>query len=72
MWAVAEALKNNGIGMTHPEFKQYAARLARSVKKYMPELENKSIPRKPGSVSERMLKLAKRSVLLIVEANKAV
>ncbi|XP_031838099.1 cyclin E-interacting protein minus [Nomia melanderi] len=68
LWAVAEALRGKGIGMTHPQFKQYATNLARTIKKYMPDLENRNIPRKPGSTSDRMLKLAKHHVLFIIEA----
>ncbi|XP_076288281.1 cyclin E-interacting protein minus [Lasioglossum baleicum] len=68
LWAVAEALRSKGIGMTHPQFKQYATNLAKTIKKYMPDLENKNIPRKPGSTSDRMLKLAKHHVLFIIEA----
>lgn len=71
LWAVAEALRGKGIGIKDPMFKQYAASLARKVRMYMPELENKNVPRKPGSTSDRMLKLAKRHVLLIVEAKTA-
>ncbi|XP_008217360.1 uncharacterized protein LOC100679267 [Nasonia vitripennis] len=71
LWAVAEALRGKGIGYKDPMFKQYAASLARKVRMYMPELENKNVPRKPGSTSDRMLKLAKRHVLLIVEAKTA-
>ncbi|XP_011496399.1 PREDICTED: uncharacterized protein LOC105361016 [Ceratosolen solmsi marchali] len=67
LWAVAEALRSKGIGMNHSLFKQYATSLARTVRKFMPDLENKNLPRKPGSTSDRMLKLAKRHVLLIVE-----
>lgn len=65
LWAVSEALRGRGIGMSHPQFKQYAAQLARTVKKLMPDLENKNIPRKPGSTSDRMLKLAKHHALFI-------
>ena len=71
MWAVAEALRTKGIGMGHPMFKQYAACLARTVRKFMPDLDNKNVPRKPGSTSDRMLKLAKRHVLLIIDAKTA-
>nr|KAF7425901.1 hypothetical protein H0235_008339 [Vespula pensylvanica] len=67
LWAVAEALRGRGIGMGHPQFKQYASNLARTVKKLMPDLENKNIPRKPGSTSDRMLKLAKHHALLITD-----
>lgn len=67
LWAVAEALRSKGIGMSHPQFKQYASTLARTVKKFMPDLENRSIPRKPGSTSDRMLKLAKHHVLFIID-----
>ncbi|XP_076173176.1 cyclin E-interacting protein minus [Ptiloglossa arizonensis] len=68
LWAVAEALRSKGIGMTHPQFKHYATNLARTIKKYMPDLENRNIPRKPGSTSDRMLKLAKSHVLFVIEA----
>lgn len=68
LWAVAEALRSKGIGMSHPRFKQYASNLARTIKKYMPDLENKNIPRRPGSTSDRMLRLAKHHVLLIIDA----
>ncbi|XP_053973045.1 uncharacterized protein LOC128873466 [Hylaeus volcanicus] len=68
LWAVAEALRSKGIGMTHPQFKQYATNLARTIKKYMPDLENRNIPRKPGSTSDRMLKLATHHVLFVIEA----
>lgn len=68
LWAVAEALRDKGIGMTHPQFKQYATNLARTIKKLMPDLENKNIPRKPGSTSDRMLKLAKYHVLFVIDA----
>jgi len=57
--------------MNHPKFKQYAAILARTIKKFMPDLENKNIPRKPGSTTDRMLKLAKHHVLLLVDAAKS-
>ncbi|XP_014485780.1 PREDICTED: uncharacterized protein LOC106750162 [Dinoponera quadriceps] len=67
LWAVAEALRSKGIGMSHPRFKQYAANLARTIKKFMPDLENKNIPRKPGSTSDRMLKLAKHHVLFLID-----
>ena len=53
--------------MSHPKFKQYAANLARTVKKFMPDLENRNIPRKPGSTSDRMLKLAKHHVLFLID-----
>ncbi|XP_072764064.1 uncharacterized protein Mi [Anoplolepis gracilipes] len=65
LWAVAEALRCKGIGMNHPKFKEYAASLARIIKKFMPDLENRNIPRKPGSTTDRMLKLAKHHVLLL-------
>ncbi|XP_017876218.1 uncharacterized protein LOC108622686 [Ceratina calcarata] len=68
LWAVAEALRGKGIGMTHPLFKQYATNLARTIKKFMPDLENKNIPRKPGSTSDRMLKLAKHHVVYVIDA----
>ncbi|XP_043285170.1 uncharacterized protein mi [Venturia canescens] len=68
LWAIAEALRGKGITMGHPRFKQCASQLARIVKKYMPDLENPNLPRKPGSTSDRMLRLAKRHVLLIVES----
>lgn len=71
LWAVTEALRGKGIGMSHPQFKQYASNLARTVKKLMPDLENKNIPRKPGGTSDRMLKLAKHHVLFIVETKAA-
>ncbi|XP_014611243.1 PREDICTED: uncharacterized protein LOC106790680 isoform X1 [Polistes canadensis] len=67
LWAVAEALRGRGIGMSHPQFKQYASDLARTVKKLMPDLANKNISRKPGSTSDRMLKLAKHHALLIID-----
>lgn len=67
LWAVAEALRSKGIGMSHPKFKQYAANLARTIKKFMPDLENRNIPRKPGSTSDRMLKLAKHHVLFLID-----
>ncbi|XP_011864781.1 PREDICTED: uncharacterized protein LOC105560346 [Vollenhovia emeryi] len=67
LWAVAEALRSKGIGMNHPKFKQYAANLARTIKKFMPDLENRNIPRKPGSTSDRMLKLAKHHVLFLID-----
>lgn len=67
LWAVAEALRDQGIGMTHPQFKHYATNLARIIKKCMPDLENKNIPRKPGSTSDRMLKLAKHHVVFVIE-----
>lgn len=70
LWAVAEALRSKGIGMNHPKFKQYAAVLGRTIKKFMPDLENKNIPRKPGSTTDRMLKLAKHHVLLLVDAGR--
>ncbi|CAD1468975.1 unnamed protein product, partial [Heterotrigona itama] len=47
--------------------KQYATNLARIIKKLMPDLENKNIPRKPGSTSDRMLKLAKYHVLFVID-----
>lgn len=68
LWAVAEALRGKGIGINHPQFKQYGSRLALTVKKLMPDLENRNIPRKPGSTSDRMLKFAKQCVLAIVDA----
>ncbi|XP_070164683.1 uncharacterized protein Mi [Polyergus mexicanus] len=67
LWAVAEALRCKGIGMSHPKFKQYAASLARIIKKFMPDLENRNIPRKPGSTTDRMLKLAKHHVLFLID-----
>lgn len=71
LWAVAEALRSKGIGMNHPQFKQYASSLARTIKKFMPDLENRNIPRKPGSTTDRMLKLAKHHVLFIIDARPA-
>ncbi|XP_057328764.1 MATH and LRR domain-containing protein PFE0570w [Microplitis mediator] len=68
LWAVYQALQSRGINMEHPKFKQYANQLARTVRKYMPDLENRNIPRKPGSTCDRMLKLANIHVLLVVEA----
>ncbi|CAD6222682.1 GSCOCG00001089001-RA-CDS [Cotesia congregata] len=68
LWAVYQALQSRGINMDHPKFKQYAHQLARTVRKYMPDLENRNIPRKPGSTCDRMLKLANIHVLLVVEA----
>ncbi|KMQ96217.1 hypothetical protein RF55_3515 [Lasius niger] len=67
LWAVAEALRCKGIGMNHPKFKQHAASLARIIKKFMPDLENRNIPRKPGSTTDRMLKLAKHHVLFLID-----
>ncbi|KAK0096144.1 hypothetical protein PV326_006289, partial [Microctonus aethiopoides] len=67
-WAVSEALRSRAINMAHPRFKQYATQLARTVRKYMPDLENSNVPRKPGSTTDRMLKLAKSHVLLVVDA----
>lgn len=54
--------------MKHPMFKKYAGMLGRSVRKNMPDLENKNIPRKPGSTSDRMLKFARRHVILIINS----
>nr|XP_034183988.1 uncharacterized protein LOC117606086 [Osmia lignaria]XP_034183989.1 uncharacterized protein LOC117606086 [Osmia lignaria] len=68
LWAVAEALRSEGVGMSHPKFKPYATNLVRIIKKLMPELENKNIPRKLGSTSDRMLKLAKHHVLSVINA----
>ncbi|XP_058797580.1 uncharacterized protein LOC131667860 [Phymastichus coffea] len=71
LWAVSQALRSKGIGMSHPQFKQYATALGRTVRKYMPDLENKNAPKKPGSTTDRMLKLAKRYVIVIVESKTA-
>lgn len=68
LWAVADVLRCKGIGMNHPKFKQYAASLARIIKKQMPDLENRNIPRKSGSTTERMLKLARQHVLFLIDA----
>ncbi|XP_034951799.1 uncharacterized protein mi [Chelonus insularis] len=65
LWAVNEALRSKGITLTHPKFKQYAMELARTVRRCMPDLENKHAVKRPGSTSDRMLKLAKHYVLLI-------
>ncbi|KAJ8684406.1 hypothetical protein QAD02_020198 [Eretmocerus hayati] len=67
LWAATEALRSTGIGTAHPMYKQYRSSLACTVRKNMPDLDNKHIPRKPGSTTDRMLKLAKRHVLLLVE-----
>ena len=63
---MSEALKTQGIDTGHPEFKQHGSSLARIVRKLMPDLDNKHLPRKPGSTSDRMLKLAKKHVIVVV------
>ncbi|XP_015114619.1 uncharacterized protein LOC107039497 [Diachasma alloeum] len=67
LFAVSDALRGKGVSVGHPKFKQYAGQLAKIVKKYMPDLENRNIPKKPGSTTDRMLKLAKTYVPLVIE-----
>ncbi|XP_063977630.1 uncharacterized protein Mi [Diachasmimorpha longicaudata] len=67
LFAVSDALRGKGVSVGHPKFKQYAGQLARIVKKYMPDLQNRNIPKKPGSTTDRMLKLAKTYVPLVME-----
>lgn len=51
LWAVAEALRSHNIGMSHPQFKTYAAVLARLTRKLLSEDKQTT-----GSTSEKMLK----------------
>ncbi|XP_011310918.1 uncharacterized protein mi isoform X2 [Fopius arisanus] len=68
LFAVSDALRSKGVTVGHPKFKQYAGQLAKIVKKYMPDLENRNIPKKTGSTTDRMLKLAKTYVPLVIES----
>jgi hypothetical protein len=58
LWAVAEALRAEGISMSHPLFRPYATSLARLVRNVMPDLNCKH----SFSTSDLMLQLAKQYV----------
>jgi len=58
LWAVAEALRAEGISMSHPLFRPYATSLARLVRNVMPDLNC----RRTFSTSDLMLQLAKQCV----------
>ncbi|XP_014234522.1 uncharacterized protein LOC106657491 isoform X1 [Trichogramma pretiosum] len=66
IYAVTEALKAHSIPVGHERFKECANALRVIVRKYMPDLDNKNIPRKPGSTMERMLRLAKRHAVSVL------
>jgi hypothetical protein len=58
LWAVAEALRAEGISMNHPLFRPYATSLVRLVRKVMPDLNSK----RSVSTSDLMLQLAKKHI----------
>jgi hypothetical protein len=58
LWAVAEALRGEGINMNHPLFRPYATSLARLVCNVMPDLNCK----RAVSTSDLMLQLAKEHI----------
>ena len=58
LWAVAEALRAEGISMSHPLFRPYATSLARLVRNVMPNLNC----RRTFGTSDLMLQLAKQCV----------
>jgi hypothetical protein len=58
LWAVAEALRAEGISMSHPLFRPYATSLARLVRNVVPDLNCK----RSCSTSDLMLQLAKQYI----------
>jgi hypothetical protein len=58
LWAVAEALRGEGITMSHPLFRSCATSLARLVRNVMPDLNCK----RAFSTSDLMLQLAKQYI----------
>jgi hypothetical protein len=58
LWAVAEALREEGIGMNHPLFRPYATSLVRLVRNVMPDLKCK----RAVGTSDLMLQLAKEHI----------
>ncbi|XP_067004029.2 uncharacterized protein mi [Anabrus simplex] len=67
LWAVAEALKKEGIGITHPSFRHCASSLASLCRRHLLDLlEPRSVHQDRGSTSDRMLKLATEFVTNVV------
>jgi hypothetical protein len=58
LWAVAEALRGEGISMNHLLFRPYATSLVRLVRNVMPDLNCK----RAVSTSDLMLQLAKEHI----------
>ncbi|XP_069681879.1 uncharacterized protein mi [Periplaneta americana] len=63
LWAVAEALRAEGINMNHPSFRPCATTLARLVRNIMPNLNSK----REGSTSDLLLQLATQHVKDVVK-----
>lgn len=66
LWAVAEALRAEGISMSHPLFRPYATSLARLVRNVMPDLNC----RRTFSTSDLMLQLAKQCIGDVVKEDQ--
>lgn len=65
-WAVYEALRSQQVGLSHPNFKQYAATLARVTRRFLPNLSSNA-PRPEGGTSERMLRIARQHVFAVTK-----
>ncbi|XP_044740118.1 uncharacterized protein LOC123301446 [Chrysoperla carnea] len=66
LWAISTALRTQNIGMSHPNFKTYASVLSQICKRLLSDL----LPgqtRLPGSVNERMSKIAHQHVYAVVK-----
>ncbi|XP_021937969.1 uncharacterized protein LOC110838746 isoform X2 [Zootermopsis nevadensis] len=63
LWAVAEALRAEGISMSHPLFRPSAASLARLVLNVMPDLKCRQF----GSTSDIMLQLAREHIKDVIK-----
>ena len=63
LWAVAEALRAEGISMSHKSFRPCAGMLGCLVRSHLPDLNSK----REGSTSELMLKLSKKHVKDIIQ-----
>lgn len=64
-WAVYEALRSRNVGVSHPQFKTFAATLARVTRRFLPNLSAHT-PRPEGGTSERMLKIARQHVFAVI------
>jgi hypothetical protein len=67
LWAVAEALRAEGISMSHPLFRPYATSLARLVRNVMPDLNC----RRTFSTSDLMLQLAKQCIGDVIKEDQS-
>ncbi|KAJ9584093.1 hypothetical protein L9F63_021565 [Diploptera punctata] len=66
LWAIAEALRGEGIGMRHESFRPCAGMLGYLVRSLLPDLNSK----REGSTSDLMLKLSKTHVKDIIKKHK--